>query len=424
MSKLDKIRENNYSLLETFFIKNGNLTPDTNSELYILISSIRVAIKKGTLPQDYINKLLKIGFIIEPEQEKWKQAISKLKSFIEKNGIANITKKKAPSDIFNFHRHRKEDYRNGKLNDTQISDLLNIGVILDDGTYDKNATKKFNNKSGDNIINKKFNHLLVLRKTNISSQSSSLYYECLCDCGNISLALRNNLKSGKKTTCGKCDYKYNNVGKASQKKHIYSNYVNKKFGNLTILDGEEERVGTKRYWKARCECGNVTKVSTSSLFNSKKLVNSLNCGCINIEQNKKAIKQAVINSYKNTDKGISTAMRKLKANNKSGYIGVHFVNESMSKSGLREPFYQAKLKYEKLIHKIGKYEPTQKGLLEGAIDRDLYIIEKNLPHTRNFSDEELLENIYMFEENRKGFIIEKAKKDFIEILKNKIGIEK
>jgi hypothetical protein len=51
----------------------------------------------------------------------------------------------------------------------------------------------------------------------------------------------------------------------------------------------------------------------------------------------------------------------------------------------------ASQQYKGLITIIGdKYEPTEDGLLQGAIDRDLYIIEHNFPHTRNFTDEELL----------------------------------
>lgn len=42
---------------------------------------------------------------------------------------------------------------------------------------------------------------------------------------------------------------------------------------------------------------------------------------------------------------------------------------------------------------IGKYDANNEGLLQGAIDRDLYIIEHNLPHTRNFTDEELLQKL-------------------------------
>ena len=59
----------------------------------------------------------------------------------------------------------------------------------------------------------------------------------------------------------------------------FTDLTNQKFGRLTVI----ELIGTKKkgkwprtYWLCRCECGNTTKVSTSSLKSGK--VKS--CGCL------------------------------------------------------------------------------------------------------------------------------------------------
>ena len=81
-----------------------------------------------------------------------------------------------------------------------------------------------------------------------------------------------------------------------------------------------------------------------------------------------------------------TAAKKMSTLNTSGFIGLS-LNKRLER-------YVSQLKYKGLIIIVGdKYEPNKDGLLQGAIDRDLYIIEHNLPHTRNFTDEELIQKI-------------------------------
>lgn len=63
--------------------------------------------------------------------------------------------------------------------------------------------------------------------------------------------------------------------------------------------------------------------------------------------------------------------------NTTGYIGVWKVKENI---------YVAELKYKNKKHRIGRYKTA----LDGAIAREKYIIENNLPNLRNKIDKELL----------------------------------
>lgn len=48
------------------------------------------------------------------------------------------------------------------------------------------------------------------------------------------------------------------------------------FNNLTVIGIGEGKVRTKKYWKCKCSCGNITNVETSKL----KSLSTLSCGCI------------------------------------------------------------------------------------------------------------------------------------------------
>ena len=82
--------------------------------------------------------------------------------------------------------------------------------------------------------------------------------------------------------------------------------------------------------------------------------------------------------------------RKSKANT-SGYIGVHLINKSWKKD---EPWgVLALLVHNKMNIFRNKYKDetqNKKTIIQAAVDRDIFIIEKQLPHTRNFTDIELV----------------------------------
>lgn len=52
----------------------------------------------------------------------------------------------------------------------------------------------------ENLINQKFNKLLVLRR--LPNQGKKVMWECKCDCGNLTQVLTSNLKCGRTKSCG------------------------------------------------------------------------------------------------------------------------------------------------------------------------------------------------------------------------------
>lgn len=84
---------------------------------------------------------------------------------------------------------------------------------------------------------------------------------------------------------------------------------------------------------------------------------------------------------------------KIKQNNTSGFIGVGIQTDSKTK----EPIgFYASISYKKskILRNFYKdRDLLQKTKVQAAVDRDLFIIEKELPHTRNFTDIELIGNM-------------------------------
>lgn len=390
--------ESKFEELNNFYTREGHLNPIVNTREYLLISQIRQDIKKGKVPDEYRAELKKIGFIEDKNEEAWKNNIRILTEYINSLGAEELgSPTKCPKNIYEFYTRVRRNHQKGTLTENRIKDFLKTGAT-------------FKRKDVVDISGKHFGSLTVLNKTTDSDASGSLYYRCLCKCGNETQATKFSLESKRKKSCGRCEN--------SKAKYILSDYVGKKIGKMTILNKPEERVNGKRAWTTRCECGNIQVVTLNNLITqSSSLVEELNCGCVNTETAKKVAETMRKNSYKNKDRSTVAKTKKKRKTNKSGYIGVHLVSERVIKNGtFLDSFYQAKIKHDNRTVTIGKYGNDKKSLLHGAIDRDLYIIEHGLEHTRNFTDSELLEKIYLFETDRKSFIIKKSTQDFIKIL--------
>ena len=51
-----------------------------------------------------------------------------------------------------------------------------------------------------------------------------------------------------------------------------------KFGRLTVLERDKERVGGKAYWICQCDCGNITSLIEGSSLRKENGTRS--CGCL------------------------------------------------------------------------------------------------------------------------------------------------
>lgn len=83
--------------------------------------------------------------------------------------------------------------------------------------------------------------------------------------------------------------------------------------------------------------------------------------------------------------------RPITKKNTSGYIGVYVYRKNDNIYG-----YKSVIVYKKCILMKNLYKDetlNDKTLIQSAIDRDIFIIEHNLPHRRNFTDKELFVNM-------------------------------
>lgn len=118
-------------------------------------------------------------------------------------------------------------------------------------------------KGNNNLIGKKFNHLLVLEYVGESK------WKCLCDCGKETITKTSSLKSGKTKSCGclRGQNTKNNIRNTPPKKDL----TNQRFGLLVVK--EYIKGG---FWKCLCDCGKETIVDTRNLNNG----HTRSCGCL------------------------------------------------------------------------------------------------------------------------------------------------
>ena len=91
----------------------------------------------------------------------------------------------------------------------------------------------------------------------------------------------------------------------------------------------------------------------------------------------------------NKNKSEISSKSKKRKSNTSGFIGISLINGK--NIGVR-----ARIVCDKITVLNNFYKDDflhDKTILQAAIDRDIFIIERNLPHTRNFTDLELFANM-------------------------------
>ena len=95
-----------------------------------------------------------------------------------------------------------------------------------------------------------------------TTQSS---WECLCDCGNTTIVLNNNLRKRSTLSCGCLQ-----AQRAFESNLI--DHTDEKHGLLTVISYAETR-NKNAYWNCVCECGNECVVAAMSFPKTKS------CGC-------------------------------------------------------------------------------------------------------------------------------------------------
>lgn len=116
------------------------------------------------------------------------------------------------------------------------------------------------------LAGKKFNKLTAIENTNQTNKQGSFLWKFLCDCGKEKIIPRNSVVSGTIKSCG-CGRRRGNL-------------IGKRFGKLLVDEEIKERSKHGHIlWKCKCDCGNITSVSTKLLNNQQ----TKSCGCLEQE---------------------------------------------------------------------------------------------------------------------------------------------
>ena len=120
-----------------------------------------------------------------------------------------------------------------------------------------------------NLEGKRFGRLVVLEDDG-TRKRKQVYWKCLCDCGNIVHVQTTKLTSGRTKSCG-CLMRE----KAKESgKNSCIDLRGYRTGKLVYLEPTEQRRGSNIIWKCKCDCGNITYVSTAERKNIQS------CGCL------------------------------------------------------------------------------------------------------------------------------------------------
>ena len=164
----------------------------------------------------------------------------------------------------------------------------------------------------EEIIGKKFNHLSVImldeernkeswiRYKNKEIKRRPIYYLCKCDCGNEDLvsvekpALTRKNNPTKSCGCQKLVANKNRKGTNCPA----NDFVDKKFGRLTVISKSNKRKGERKkiMWYCKCDCGNYVDILGESLSGGT----TKSCGCIYKETRHEIMKS--YNEYDLTSK--------------------------------------------------------------------------------------------------------------------------
>lgn len=118
----------------------------------------------------------------------------------------------------------------------------------------------------------------------IPNRNNKVFWHCLCECGKEVDVRSDQLTRGIAKSCGCIQREIarnnmQNIGKQnSDKPSLHREDLSgKKFGKLTVLYVSNEKIESRKlHWYCRCECGNITIVSSTHLRSG----HTQSCGCL------------------------------------------------------------------------------------------------------------------------------------------------
>lgn len=208
---------------------------------------------------------------------------------------------------------------------TTTSACLRQGNVSSCGCIQKEIMEK----RKDSIIGKRFGRLVVLKKSKTKNNKS--YWECQCDCGNICVVSRSNLKGGVTKSCGCLADEIKKNCEIKNRKHntfeikgniVYVDIENPMYADKKIIcDLEDWENGLKDYFWNVDNNGYACSRNGRIYSPMHKMITGSNNNFITDHINQNGLDNRKENLRK-TDYSINAFNRKTKKNSVSGYNGV------------------------------------------------------------------------------------------------------
>lgn len=123
----------------------------------------------------------------------------------------------------------------------------------------------------NDLTGKRFGRLTVVSRS--ENKSGKTCWHCICDCGNEKDILAISLTRGLTKSCG-C------LHNEELSRRNLIDLTGKKFGRLTVLKRDDNQKGKDATWVCKCDCGNLTKVTSGHLKDG----HTKSCGCLSKER--------------------------------------------------------------------------------------------------------------------------------------------
>jgi HNH endonuclease len=162
-------------------------------------------------------------------------------------------------------------------------------------------------------IGDKYNLLTVIAISEIK-KGKNKYWKCLCECGNECDIRSSHLKT--QISCG-CQL----IEKAKQKRF---DFLNKKFGTLTVIGNGEKNKHGQTPWLCKCDCGEFQEVFSAHL-KLGKIKSCKKCYYKNITKIENLGKPKVHKSGQKFHHGYILIYNPFHPNAKNSYVFEHHV---------------------------------------------------------------------------------------------------
>ena len=116
------------------------------------------------------------------------------------------------------------------------------------------------------LTGRRFGRLEVIKRAD--SPNDKEYWICKCDCGNVKMIRRKNLRPGGSKSCGclSIEAARNNCKSRNQSSVLDADILGKRFGKLTVMEFAGKDSSRCKIFKCKCDCGKETIVRKTHLI--------------------------------------------------------------------------------------------------------------------------------------------------------------